>query len=149
MKNRTDRFRILLIEDNVDRVNLFKQWLCEEGLLTVASSVGKAMGMLLRDKGRVYSGILLDHDLQEQVITDSDLYLSSTNLVDLIIENIEKDVPILMHSMNSVQTVPMKKKLESAGFEVTQNPMADFTKLSFNEWQSLCYELWMDSLECE
>jgi len=54
-----------------------------------------------------------------------------------------------MHSMNSVQTVPMKKKLESAGFEVTQKPMGDLTKFSFDEWQSLCYELWMDDLEWE
>ena len=115
--------------------------------------LAKPWGILPRDNncenGRVYSGILLDHDLQEQVITDSDRYLSSTNLIDLIIENIEKDVPILMHSMNSVQTIPMKKKLESAGFEVTQNSMEDLTKLSFHEWQSLCYELWLDSLEWE
>jgi len=97
MKKKTARFRILLIEDNIDRVNIFKQWLCDDGLLTVASSAGIAMGILPRDNnrknGRVYSGILLDHDLQEQLITDSDQYLSSTNLIDLIIENIEKDVP--------------------------------------------------------
>jgi len=44
MKKKTERFRILLMEDKVDRVNMFKQWLCEDALLTVASSAGKAMG---------------------------------------------------------------------------------------------------------
>ena len=110
MKKKTARFRILLIEDNIDRVNIFKQWLCDDGLLTVASSAGKAMGILPRDNnrehGRVYSGILLDHDLQEQVITDSDRYLSSTNLIDLIIENIETTSENLKQMSKDIRRYP-------------------------------------------
>jgi len=127
MRKKTQIFRLLVIEDNVDRVSIFRQWVYEGTPLVVASSTGVAMGMLKRDNnrknGRVFSGILLDHDLQEQVIIASDLSLSATNLIDLIIENIEKDVPILMHSMNRVEATSMKKRLEAGGFDVTQKPM--------------------------
>ena len=146
MANKPQRFRILLIEDNIDRINIFRQWIYKDTLLATASSAGVAMGMLRRDNnirnGRVYSGILLDHDLQEQAITVSDLSLSSTNLIDLIIENIENNVPILMHSMNAVQSITMKKRLEAAGFEVTQIPMKKLEKPVFDEWLKYCYELW-------
>ncbi len=148
MAGKPQRFRILLIEDNVKRIETFIQWVGEHTLLATASSAGVAMGMLRRDNniknGRVYSGILLDHDLQEQAITVSDLSLSSTNLIDLIIENIFKDVPILMHSMNEVQSITMKKRLEAAGFEVIQIPMKKLKKPAFDEWLKYCYELWED-----
>ncbi|MBF0235350.1 MAG: hypothetical protein HQK65_20290 [Desulfamplus sp.] len=148
MKYLSQRFRILIIEDNVDRINIFRQWIYDNTPIVTATSTGVAMGLLKRDNntknGRVYSGILLDHDLQEQAITASDLSLSATNLIDLIIENINKDVPILMHSMNAVQSITMKKRLEVAGFEVTQNPMKKLTKMAFDEWLTYCYELWED-----
>jgi CheY-like chemotaxis protein len=60
--------RILLIEDNPIRIALFQNWLPAEVRLLVVSSAGKAEGLLLRDRGRVYAGILLDNDLQEQTI---------------------------------------------------------------------------------
>ena len=148
MRKKSQLFRLLVIEDNVERVNIFRQWIYEGTPLVVASSTGVAMGMLKRDNnrknGRVYSGILLDHDLREQAILASDLSLSATNLIDLIIENIEKDVPILMHSMNRVEATSMKKRLEAGGFDVTQNPMAKLTKIEFDEWLTYCYELWED-----
>ncbi|MBF0231787.1 MAG: hypothetical protein HQK65_01940 [Desulfamplus sp.] len=146
MRDKPQGFRILLIEDNIKRINIFKQWVGRYTLLSIVSSAGAAMGMLRRDNnnrnGRVYSGILLDHDLQEQAITVSDLSLSSTNLIDLIIENIENNVPILMHSMNEVQSITMKKRLEAAGFEVTQIPMQKLEKQAFDDWLKYCYELW-------
>ena len=146
-------YRILSIEDNIVRINIFRGWLYDSAKLVDVSSGGKAMGLLKRDNnrnpknGRVYSGILLDHDLQEQPITAQDRSLSSSHLVDLLIENIFHDVPILMHSMNQVEAITMKKRLESAGFSVTQHPFKKLTKAAFDEWLSYCYALWEDYLE--
>lgn len=58
--------RLLLIEDNNDRVELFQSWLPEEFRLVHAGSAGRALGVLQRDRN-AYAGLLLDHDLQEQV----------------------------------------------------------------------------------
>lgn len=153
MAGKPQRFRILLIEDNIDRINIFRSWIPESALLTVVSSAGSAMGMLKRDNnkknGRVYSGILLDHDLQEQAITAQDTKLSSTNLIGLIIENIENNVPILIHSMNPAKSIEMQRRLETSNFTVTLKKWTELEreKAAFDSWLGYCYELWKDFSE--
>ena len=47
--------RLLLIEDDPIRIALFQKWLPAEARLVVASSAGKVVGSLKRDRGRVYT----------------------------------------------------------------------------------------------
>ncbi len=68
----TRRFRLLIIEDDSDRIQLFQSWVPERVLTVVATSAGRALGILERDPGHVYGGILLDHDLEKQTITEAD-----------------------------------------------------------------------------
>lgn len=56
--------RILIVEDDDERVAKFRSWLPETMRIVHARSAGSAIGILQRDKGRVYAGIMLDHDLQ-------------------------------------------------------------------------------------
>jgi hypothetical protein len=70
-----------MVEDNPTRIEMLKSWLPEDVKVVVAACAGKALGVLKRDRGRVYSGILLDHDLQEQAVTATDLGLSGTDIV--------------------------------------------------------------------
>jgi hypothetical protein len=68
--------RILIIEDDANREARLKSWLPAEVRAVVATSPGKAIGILRRDSGVVYAGIVLDFDLQLRRATASDLHLS-------------------------------------------------------------------------
>lgn len=135
--------RLLIVEDDAERIDLFRAWLPEDVRLVVASSAGRAIGVLRRDRGTVYAGILLDHDLQMQAIdTAADGELSGRQVVDTLIECINRDVPILVHSMNRGGARVMVRKLESAGFDVTRLPMADLGRADLLDWLDLVQENW-------
>ena len=53
----------LLVEDDPDRIARFTAWCPPDARLVVARGGGRALGLLERDPGRVYAGLLLDHDL--------------------------------------------------------------------------------------
>jgi CheY-like chemotaxis protein len=135
--------RILLIEDDPIRIALFQEWLPADARLVVASSAGKAVGILRRDRGRVYAGLLLDHDLQEQTITQMDRHLSGSDLIQVIVHNVSKEVPILVHSMNISRAPLMVKTLEAEGFMVTRIPMSCLSKADFMEWIEDAQDLWL------
>lgn len=135
-------FRILIVEDNLDRASLLQSWLPEDVKAVFASSAGKVLGILQRDRGRVYSGILLDHDLQEQAVLLTDLGLSGTSLVKSILANVSRDVPILVHSMNMSRAQGMVDALEKGGFSVTRIPMDRLTREAFLEWIDEARDVW-------
>ena len=110
----------------------------------VAGSGGRAIGILERDRGSVYAGILLDHDLQGRIATSTDRSLDGKDIVNMIVKNISKDVPILVHSMNVTQAPVMARRLEKDGFSVTRIPMANLTKDRFQEWVREAREIWED-----
>lgn len=126
--------RILIIEDNAQREKLLRSWIPPDARVVIAKSAGRAIGILERDRGRVYSGIVLDHDLQEKPATEADRYLSGQDLVDRIISNVSRDVPILVHSVNASQGWVMAVRLQKQGFEVTHIPMSLLTAGVFEEW---------------
>ncbi len=126
--------RILIIEDNTQREKLLRSWTPPDARVVIARSAGRAIGILERDRGRVYSGIVLDHDLQEKTATEADRYLSGQDLVDRIISNVSRDVPILVHSVNAGQGWVMAVRLQKQGFEVTHIPMSVLTAQAFEEW---------------
>lgn len=88
MKKPKPVLRILIVEDDPDRARRLQSWLPEGVRTVVVASAGRALGVLHRDRGSVYAGILLDHDLQEQAATDSDRHLSGSDVVDAIIMNV-------------------------------------------------------------
>ena len=100
------------------------------------------MGILKRDKGKVYAGIVLDHDLEKNPASESDLFLCGQDVVDTIIKNVSKQVPILIHSVNESQAPVMQTMLEKAGFAVERIPMDILTRESFNEWLEYVRENW-------
>ena len=144
MKQEYSFFRILIIEDDPDRIQRLQSWLPSNVKTVVAKSAGRAIGVLQRDKGNVYAGILFDHDLQEQAATESDKYLSGTNILDVIIKFISRDVPILVHSMNDSRAPIMANKLTAAGFYVTRLPMSMLTKSKLMQWIEEAREIWED-----
>lgn len=141
-------FRLLIIEDDQTRLNTFQTWLPADKIrLVISSSAGGAIGILTRDRGSVYSGIMLDHDLQQGTLTSTDQALSGTNVVKAIIENVSPEVPVLVHSMNPSGSQRMMDMLSQAGFEVTRIPMDQLDKKTLVTWVEKAYSSWEDNLD--
>jgi CheY-like chemotaxis protein len=136
--------RILIVEDDLDREKLLLSWLPPEVKAVVATSAGKAMGILRVDWRSVYAGIVLDHDLQARKASESDRYLSGQDVTQAIIEHIKRHVPILIHSMNASQRAVISSRLQRAGFEVTTMPMDALTPEPFRAWVDSVIENWRD-----
>jgi CheY-like chemotaxis protein len=140
-------YRILIIEDDDSRVKTFTSWLPEGFRLVHAGSAGRALGILARDS-HAYAGIMLDHDLQGQIVTKEDFFMSGTTVVKRLIEAIHPglrpELPILVHSMNPADAPLMVKHLETAGFPVRRMPMAAMTNDYFQAWLDEVRECWED-----
>ena len=136
--------RLLIVEDNLEREQQLRARLPVDIKLVVATSAGKAMGVLRLDKGRVYAGIVLDHDLQERSAPEADPFLSGKDVVEAVIRYVSKDVPILVHFINSSQSTIMVNRLREADFGVTKIPMDILTKESFQSWIEYVREVWSD-----
>ena len=139
-------FRLLVIEDDTSRVEMLRDWLPEKIKLVVAPSAGAAIGILKRDRGNVYGGIMLDHDLQQRAMTPMDKALSGTDVTQAIINTVSSDVPVLIHSMNSAGSSDMAAILQKAGFEVTRIPIDKLDREILTEWMEEAYGLWEDTL---
>ena len=142
------RFRLLLIEDNKERIETFQSWLPEDTILVVATSGGQAMGVLKRVEPGDYAGLMLDHDLREQLKIVDEFALSGSDMVDLIIKRLDRDVGILIHSQNPGGASSMLKKLNQAGFWVIRVPMHQLTQETFREWVQDLREMWLEQAEC-
>lgn len=127
--------RILLIEDNPERISIIREWLVGTGVVLIeASSGGRAKGILRKGATDGIAGVMLDHDLDQQPMTPTDLLMSASDLIDSIVFSIPKTVPILIHSMNASKPPQMQKRLTSEGFSVTRIRMAILTRENFLEW---------------
>lgn len=136
--------RILLIEDDDGRARKITGWLPSDYRVVRPRSAGQAIGVLQRDKD-TYAGIMLDHDLQGNVATEMDEYLSGTNVVQKIIETVSTDVPILVHSRNRIDGPKMVRELEKKGFSVTPIPQDVLTQENLGEWLEEVRESWEDN----
>lgn len=129
----TPPLRILLVEDDNNRVKMFQSWLPDDVRLVHAGSADRAMGILQRDRD-VYAGIMLDHDLQIQIATERDFFLSGSNVVEWIIALVRPNIPVLVHSINPADAPQMVKRREKAGFSVIRMPIAELTEEQFTAW---------------
>ena len=112
--------RILLVEDDPGRIEIFARWLLPtEFLLVTARSGGQALGMLSKGADGV-AGLMLDHDLSDSPLTSVDSMLSASNLMPPIQRIVPRHVPVLIHSHNASKPVWMQRTLEAAGFSVTR-----------------------------
>ncbi len=134
--------RLLLIEDSDARINQFRAWLPEGVALIVAASAGRAIGTLQHSLPFDFAGIMLDHDLDQQVVNETEKLFSGSNVVDSLIKKINREVPVLIHSINALGAARMQRKLNGAGFDVTIAPMTIMTQPLFESWLQNVLELW-------
>lgn len=111
--------------------------------LVHAASAGRVLGILKRDSNQ-YAGVMLDHDLQTQAATTTDMELSGSTVVMWIKDMVPTDVPILIHSMNFSRAPEMKRSLEAAGFSVTRIAMDMLEREHFHSWLNEVRDNWDD-----
>ena len=127
--------RILLVEDDMGRIEVFEKWLDgTEFVLSVARSGGQALGMLTKGGTEAIAGVLLDHDLSDSPFTEADLALSTTNVLPLIMRKVRRDAPVLIHSHNVSKPIVMQRALESNGFSVMRVRFAELSEDQFARW---------------
>lgn len=137
--------RLLLIEDSAHRIEAFSEWLAgSEFVLVVCRSGGQAMGMLSKGGTEGIAGLMLDHDLTDATITEADQRLSTTNVVPLIVANIRRNTPVLIHSHNPGHAAKMHLRLEAARMQVTRTPFAKLTRQTFTRWLVEVRDYWED-----
>ena len=134
--------RLLLIEDSPARIEQFRQWVPESMVLVTVTSAGRAIGILLRRDPFDYAGIMLDHDLQQQIANPGELALSGTDVVNTLVTRISYEIPVLLHSISPAGVASMHRKLEAASFDVTAIPMTQLVHAQFKLWLSDVLELW-------
>ncbi|MDG4584577.1 MAG: hypothetical protein P9E67_10930 [Candidatus Competibacter sp.] len=126
--------RLLLVEDDDERIARFAAWSPPDARWVVARGGGRALGLLERDPGRVYAGLLLDHDLPFQAVNDAERLVTGTQVVQGILRHVDPEIPILIHSMNRGGARRMATTLTTGGFEVALTPMAELTQDRFLAW---------------
>jgi CheY-like chemotaxis protein len=126
--------RVLLVEDSAARSELLRSWIPSAIRVVWAKSGGEAVGILRRDPPATYAGIMLDHDLGQQLRDPSGKQLTGADVARLIAERVPTDTPILVHSMNPARRGDILAILVDAGFEVTQIPMASLDANKLQVW---------------
>ena len=140
--NRQVIIPILLVEDNPQRIKWFQDHLPIAYRLVSVRNGGNALGMLERDSGHVYGGILLDHDLQMKHVASSDRDITGSQVINALIGHIAKSVPILVHSMNLGKAPTMVLKLTEAGYAVTRKSWFEIDVSSYHEWLEEVKDAW-------
>lgn len=147
MQNIALKPRLLLIEDDPDRIEKFRTWVVDTPFVLIeATTGGQAMGVVSRGAEGI-AGICLDHDLNSSPKTAQDQLTSGSNVVAAIVKHIPKTVPILVHSMNVTKGEEMHRRLLGAGFSATRIRMAVLDQARFANWLVDVTESWEDSLE--
>ena len=143
-KHPSFRPRLLLIEDDWGRVSIFQRWLeGTEFVLLHVQSGGKALGVLSRGCEAI-AGTMLDHDLSDSPLTETDLSLSTSNVMPLLCRHLPKTAPVLIHSHNATKPPRMQRALETAGLSVTRirfATLAQDEKL-FQQWLEEVRDNW-------
>ena len=163
MKKRAQRrfVRLLIAEDDEPRVQFFERcfrlaesrWQAELGedapkiRHVWARNAGAAVGVLNRDPGRVYAGLMLDRDLTNQRLTAMDGHKTGEDVVESVVSKVDRSVPVLVHSTNESGGPRMAHRLEGAGFDVTFVPFYNLEAPRLGEWLDEVLEAFLDAEE--
>ena len=134
--------RLLVVEDSEARMELFREWIPEGFRVTFVRSAGRALKVLELDAGRVYAGILLDHDLDQAVAVASELQLSGRQVVDRLVRVVDRNVPVMIHSVNPLGARMMEQTLVEHGFDVTRVSFFQLDENRLVRWLEGVREEW-------
>lgn len=139
--------RILIVEDDPVRAAKLRELMPEDVRVVHVASAGVVIGTNIRDRGRVYAGVLLDHDLQQQTKVAADRDRDGRDVALAIATHFDNEIPVLVHSMNPEQSPELMRILEVAGFDVTRIRMSMLSPEAIAPWLAEVRESFEDSLE--
>ena len=125
MSGTRDYVLVLVVEDNPERVELFRQWLEHPDVRLLHVRSGDGALNCLKDR---FDCILLDHDLQEGHPLGSKGKVDGRGVVDRLVQSgVNRRTPIVIHSMNPGGRNEMFLRLRANGFAVEMKPFAEWT----------------------
>ncbi len=142
--------RILLVENSSRRIQTFTRWLPDDSDVVLRPvRIGNiAIEMLRRDRPRDWMGVMLDYDLN--LFDKSAVYRCGGDVAQTMLARTDREIPVLVHSMNPAGAAFMCELLVGAGFDnVTCIPFEDVTRRDFLEWIDRCREVAVVHLEDE
>lgn len=98
--NREQKILLLVVEDNEESIELLRHGMPADVQVVYARSPGRAVRIIELDAGNVYAGIMLDHDLCEQMTLKEELGVKGQDVVRKGIRHIPRSTPVFIHSMN-------------------------------------------------
>ncbi|MGI5865689.1 MAG: hypothetical protein ACOX6T_27010 [Myxococcales bacterium] len=124
------------IEDDGRRHDLFKERLPGDVRLVWAKNAGTGLGILGRLSPGDYAGILFDHGLEKRAVTQDGARFNGSHVAEALLGQsaAERDIPILVHSMNVKCGQEMAQRLEDASYPVTRILLSDLSRERFLEW---------------
>jgi len=134
--------RLLVVEDSEERTARFREWIPEPFRATFVRSAGRALRVLELDAGRVYAGILLDHDLDQAAATAAERQLTGRQVVEKLVRVVHPDVPVMIHSVNPLGARMMEQSLVGHGFHVTRVPFFNLNRERLARWLEFVREEW-------
>ncbi|NKI33901.1 hypothetical protein HFP89_01820 [Wenzhouxiangella sp. XN79A] len=137
-----DVCRLLVVEDCDERISRFREWILPPFRPTFVRSAGRALKVLELDGDRTFAGILLDHDLDQSVAMALEQQLSGLQVVERLVHRVDRDVPILIHSVNPPGARRMARCLLDHGFDVTRIPFDALTRARLRRWLEVVREEW-------
>ena len=126
--------RLLIIDDSPVRIDILRQWVPDDIHAVYTTSAGRAMKVLDLDPGTVYAGIMLDHDLGQQVAAEAEHDFTGMDVARRIVLRVPSDIPILVHSTSWSGAASMQHTLEAAGFPVNRIRFDDLTRERLLDW---------------
>jgi len=119
--------KILILEDDGERVRSFYDMFCDDSLVVVNSSLSAIF--LIRELK--FDVIFLDHDLGGQTYVDSEEQNTGYQVSKIIDDSINKLTPIIIHSWNQIGVKRMKEVLKDHKGQVVSVPFGNFDRNIF------------------
>ena len=114
--------KVLVLEDNQDRINLFKQIFRNSNLLIV-TNIDDFIREIRRD---VFDRIYMDHDLGGGAFVPSENETTGYQAAKYMVEyDLQKEAEIIIHSMNPAGAEAMRNVLHKNEYNVQVIPFSE------------------------
>jgi CheY-like chemotaxis protein len=110
--------KILILEDNTERIRVFKSVLGEHELF-IFDKVKEAKSFIEKNEVEI---LLLDHDLDDKIMVNSNDENTGYQFAKFIKQSGKKFDQIIIHSLNPVGSVMMEEELKDCANEVKRIP---------------------------
>lgn len=138
----TRKFRLLLVEDNQDRIDKIHTWLPVNFELVIAANVDQAVELLKQNNVNTFGAFMLSLDIYKLSSISSDLIPPNSSLEVNLALKLAKDSSVLVISNDIGLSNLIGQGINNAGFDVTSIPFENFEKGKFLTWAINAYMNW-------